>query len=419
MSWKFCANRRADCQPLAAAAGLKDSLVGSDWGTVEGIDGKTVAFGRFVPGRYLMNEQLVAAALLRLYPADPAAPALELPGDFVDGLAAQAPDATLLFIDGPTLHHGALAKLGAGRWFTHTGQAILRRDQLAMAMEMRLSEEPPLAKLSNTWPTAEDLDRLYTNYCALTGLLPRHKRSLDWWKELLKRTDIRLQAIDLPTYDEEDPEELTGPSVTSGYVIYRDEGDTRVFLETVVSLIDGDEDENIDLLLNDSLHALVREAFWPAARGGEKAGAKINRLIWHGSPGDLLWSRTSMYGCETREQTGTSYVKVLKPAEIAEQLIRPMVEQDSVGDFEGELTVVLSDLQKFAFRRKGNRKAGRLTVTLSTQEFISCMLHPYRLTSLVAEQGIEFDCDNEEVDPMWVVFTSLFDVLHPHWPVLE
>ncbi|HTL52575.1 MAG TPA: hypothetical protein VL860_08390, partial [Planctomycetota bacterium] len=218
MPWKYIANRRDTCLGLAAAAGLRDCLVGADWGTVESAPGQTVAFGRFVNGRILMNEQLVAAALLRLFPTgipDAEPKPLAPPADFIADLAAQAPDATLLFIDGPALDHAALEAAGAVRWFTHSGQAVLRKDQIAAPMAERLREGEHLAKLSDTWPTPEALDHLYMNYCALTGLLPRLKRTLDWWKELLKRPDIRLQAIDLPSYGEEDLESPTGPAETS------------------------------------------------------------------------------------------------------------------------------------------------------------------------------------------------------------
>lgn len=418
MTWTFTNLPVAEARTQAGRMGLTVAVVVDDWVRIQDVTSGVAACGPFQRGRFLMNEELVAAAAVRLTTERPEAAPLAPTAELWQSLATAAGDAALLFASGGCLDHRAMSSAGFARWFTHAGQAYLRRDQLAPALEKRLREEPALAQLSVAAPDSERLDTLYNNYCLLTGQLPRYRRPKSWWQALLARTDVTVRTIDLPTYDEEDPEALTGPLEPSGYVVYRDQDGRREMLETVVSVIDGDEDENIDMLLNDALHTLVRGAFWPT---GAAAGEcrPIEQILWHGSPGDLMWSRTSMYGAEMREQTQTHYVKVLKPDLVASQLIKPAIEQETEGDFDGEITVDLTDLEKIAFRRKGDRKAGRLTVRISTPEFVSCMLHPYRLTGLVAEGGIEFDCDDPEVDPMWVVFSSLFDVLHPYWPVLE
>ncbi|MGH7145830.1 MAG: hypothetical protein ACREJ2_17105 [Planctomycetota bacterium] len=445
MAWTYLPEQPDRCQLLAAETKRAGAPIGAEWGVVD--DGADpVAFGPFYSGRFLMSGELMAAALLRLYPAgatgasrssgsassagaerpEPLAP----PTDFLAAAAARAREsgAAVLFLDAPGgFDHRALTAAGATRWFTHAGQAILRRDQLAPALETRARAPERLAHLlpaatAATTATAdgegaisaEKLDQLYMSYCLLTGLLPRFRRPLTWWQRLCDEPGIRIRGIQLPTYGEEDPETPSGPLDTCGYVVYRDHGGVREFLETVVTITDDEDETAIDGLLNDVLDVLVREAFWPA-----DGASSIDRLLWHGSPGDLMWSRISMYGGETREQTQTNYLQVLAPDVVAETLVKRAVLEADDGEFAGEITVVLTDLEGIAYRCKGDRKAGRLTVRIATAEFLACLLHPYRLTSLVAEGGIEFECDNEDVDPMWVIFTSVLDVLHPHWPALE
>lgn len=271
-----------------AQHGLAAAVVADHWVFLKDAAEEPAAVGAWHRGRFLMNEELFPAAALKLYAPATANTALALPPAVLSALEEQAGEAGLLFVSGARLDHAAMAAGGFVRWFTHAGQAFLRRDQLASAMVEKITAEPPLAQLSATPPSPETLDGLYNNYCTLTGQWPRYRRPLSWWQTLLTRTDLTVRGIELPTYDEEDPESLTGPRDISGYVVYRDVDDRREFLETVVSVIDGDEDENIDLLLNDALHTLVRGAFGLSGTtpGGKTDGPQsaVNELVGTGRP---------------------------------------------------------------------------------------------------------------------------------------